>query len=147
MNHFLGDYMMGSSIGSYNLKKGLAAGIVFFLVTGLVTELIPNPLYTRMVSITVLDYVFLFTTSILAAIYFGKNSCRVTDSRLAGVGGITGFLAFGCPTCNAILLTFFSTSAIIKYIDPLRPFFGLISTATIGLLLSKNRIQDRLAKT
>ena len=100
-------------IDGYNLKRGVLSGLMFFLVTGIVTGLIPNQLYIRMVPITFLDYFFLFSTSSLAAIYFGKEKCSIWDNRLAAFGGVTGFLAFGCPTCNVILLTFFSSSAIM----------------------------------
>ena len=119
----------------YNLKKALGTATVFLAVTGIVTGLIPNPIYIRMVPITFLDYFFLLTTSLLAGLYFGKKECQVLDSRISAVGGLTGFLAFGCPVCNAVFLAFLSSSAILTYIDPLRPFLGVISTAALGYLL------------
>lgn len=60
-------------IEGYNLKKGALAGLVLFLITGVVTGLIPTPIYQRMVPITILDYLFILTTSSLAAVYFGKE--------------------------------------------------------------------------
>ncbi len=127
-----------SDLEGYSLRKGFLAGTVFFIVTGLVTGLIPNSLYVRMVPITLLDYFFLSTTSVLAAFYFGKEECSVYDDRFAFLGGIMGFLAFGCSICNAVLLAFFSSSAIMTYIDPLRPFLGVLSTLALGLLLWKS---------
>ena len=125
----------------YNLKKSLFYGALFFTATGVVTGLIPTPLYVRMVPITFLDYFFLFTTSVLAAVFFGKKKCSITESRLAKIGGVTGFIAFGCPTCNIFLLAFFSTSAIMTYIDPLRPLLGITSTVILILLLVREQIQ------
>ena len=122
----------------FNLREGLIAGITFFLVTATVTGLIENPLYVRKVPVTALDYSFLFTTSMLAGLYFGKEKCSVTDGRLMSVGGLTGFLAFGCPICNLFLLAFFSTSAIMTYFDPLRPFLGLFSTLILAIILFRN---------
>jgi thiamine transporter ThiT len=119
-------------VEEYSLRQGSAAGIFFFLVTGLVTGLVPNPLYVRMVPVTLLDYFFLGTTSILAALYFGKEQCSTLGDRFAGIAGVTGFLAFGCPVCNVILLTFFSSSALLTYFDPLRPFLGVFSTILLG---------------
>lgn len=121
----------------YNLRKSLFYGTLFFTFTGVVTGLIPTPLYVRMVPITVLDYFFLFTTSFLAAVFFGKKKCREMESRLAKIGGVTGFLAFSCPICSVFLLAFFSTSTIMTYIDPLRPLLGAISTITLLYLLKK----------
>ncbi len=119
----------------YNLRKSIFYGVLFFAVTGAVTGLIPNPLYVRMVSITALDYFFLFTTSFLAAAFFGKKECGVTEGRLAKIGGVTGFFAFSCPICNAALLVFFSSSAIMTYFDPIRPFLGVVSTAVLVYFL------------
>lgn len=127
-------------LSEYDLKEGLAAGSLFFVITGLVTELIPNPFYERMVPVTFVDYIFLFSTSLLATVYFGKKQCSVRENRLAGIGGIAGFLAFGCPTCNIFLIAFLSSSAIMTYVDPVRPYFGIISTAVMLFLVLKDRI-------
>lgn len=121
----------------YDLRKSLFYGALFFTATGVVTGLIPTPLYVRMVPITFLDYFFLFTTSFLAAVFLGKEKCSATESRLAKVGGVTGFLAFSCPICNVFLLAFLSTSAIMTYVDPVRPFLGVVSTITLLYLLKK----------
>lgn len=56
-----------ANLESYNLRKSAFYGVLFFVVTGVVTGLIPNPLYVRMVPIRWWDYLFLFTTSLLAA--------------------------------------------------------------------------------
>lgn len=126
------------NLEEFNLLKAFVAGSIFFTVTGLVTGLVPNPVYVRMVPITVLDYVFLLTTSVLSAYYFGKEQCSVLDNRLAGLGGLTGFLAFGCPICNAVLLAFFSSSALLTYFDPLRPFLGVFSTILLAFLVYRD---------
>lgn len=125
-------------LDSFNLKKASLVSSLFFLITGVVTGLIPNPVYVRMVPITALDYLFLVTTSVLAGYYFGKKQCSVLEGRLAGLGGLTGFLAFGCPVCNVILLSFFSSSALMTYFDPLRPFLGVFSTLLLGVFIYRD---------
>jgi len=143
MSDLKSTFSFSPDIEGYNLKKGALAGLVFFLVTGVVTGLIPTPIYHRMVPITAFDYLFLFTTSFLAAFYFGKEKCEVVDNRIAALGGATGFFAFACPICNAVLLAFFSSSAIMAYIDPLRPFLGVVSTAALaGLVLRERRLES-----
>mgnify|MGYP006875055425 CR=1 FL=1 len=122
----------------FNVREGLIATITFSLVTATVTGLIENPLYVRKVPLTALDYIFLFTTSMLAGLYFGKEKSSVTEGRLMSVGRLTGFLAFGCPICNLVLLAFFSTSVIMTYFDPLRPLLGLFSTLILAILLFEN---------
>lgn len=122
-------------VQKYNLKKAAIAGVLFFFITGLVTGLIPNPFYIRKVPITLLDYVFLATTTVLSAAFFGKQECGELDRRLSYFGGATGFLAFACPTCNLFLLSFFSSSAILTYFDPLRPLLGIVSTTVLAILI------------
>lgn len=122
----------------YDLRKAVGVSTVFMAVTGIVTGLIPNPVYIRMVPITFLDYFFLITTSVLAGLYFGKKECRVIDSRVSALGGLTGFAAFGCPVCNAVFLAFLSSSAIMTHIYPLRPLLGVISTLALGYLLYRS---------
>jgi hypothetical protein len=48
---------------------------------------------------------------------------------------VAGFLAFGCPICNAFLLALFSSSALMTYFDPLRPLLGAVSVVLFGGLL------------
>ena len=48
---------------NFNVLKGLVSAVFFLLVTGAVTGLIQNPLYVRMVPITVFDY-FFFTVNV-----------------------------------------------------------------------------------
>lgn len=124
-----------ANFGGYNLRKSIFYGILFFVVTGVVTGVIPNPLYVRMVPIRWWDYLFLLTTSFLGAAFFGKKECSVEEGRLAKIGGVTGFFAFSCPVCNAALLALFSSSAIMTYFDPVRPFLGVISTAILAYFL------------
>lgn len=128
---------------NFNVLKGLVSAVFFLLVTGAVTGLIQNPLYVRMVPITVFDYFFLLSTSVLAGLYFGKEKCSLLGGRIAGISGVTGFLAFGCPICNVILLSFFSTSAIMTYFDPLRPYLGFISTLMIGFFVYRDFLETR----
>lgn len=124
-------------LDQYNLKKAIPTGLFFFIITGLVSGLIPNPIYIRKVPITMLDYVFLTTTTLLSAAFFGKKKCGEANRKLSYFGGATGFLAFACPTCNLFLITFFSSSALLTYFDPLRPLLGVISTLTLATLMIK----------
>lgn len=60
---------------------------------------------------------------------------RFAAGRIVG-----GFLAFGCPICNAVLLALFGSSALMTYFDPLRPLLGAVSVvAFVGLLYYQRR--------
>ncbi|WP_255193261.1 hypothetical protein [Natronobeatus ordinarius] len=131
---------------------GTLTAVGVFSLFGLVTGLIPNPLYVRMVSRTPTDYLFLTLTALLAGVYVtqrlttevactqpedagGRFDGGSTD-RWAFGGLVGGFLAVGCPVCNAVLLALFSSSMLMTYFDPLRPLLGLLSVALLAGLIS-----------
>jgi hypothetical protein len=114
----------------------LSVSVGAFALFGVVTGLVPNPLYTRMVPRTPLDYAFLTLTAAFLGLYtFQRAPARSTDDGTATAGAVLGFLAFGCPICNALLLALFSSSALMTYLDPLRPVVGTVGVATFGGLL------------
>ena len=119
------------------LVKSAGVGVGTFLLFGVVTGLLPNPVYVRMVERTPADYLFLLATAAFAAVFVYQRS--LTDDpigdRYAAGGIVGGFLAFGCPICNVVLLSLFSSSALMTYFDPLRPVLGAVSVAAFGGLL------------
>ncbi|USZ71796.1 hypothetical protein [Natronosalvus halobius] len=118
---------------------GVAVGV--FLLFGTVTGLVPNPLYVRMVPRTPLDYLFLVATSVFAGAFVYQRATLggSTNDRTAFGGVVGGFLAFGCPTCNVVLLALFGSSALMTYVDPLRPLLGAVSVALFAGLLYVQR--------
>ena len=122
----------------YKIMLGYAFcySVLFFIVFGVVTVLIPNRFFARMNSTTLLDYVFLALTSLLLGIYLSlhqyqkKNTSKTCDIVAAG-GGISGFLSFGCAVCNKILIWLFGMAGVLTYIEPYQPIIGFTG---IGLL-------------
>jgi hypothetical protein len=118
------------------LAKSIGVGVGSFVVFGVVTDLIPTPLYIRDVPRTELDYLFLGLTAAFLALYtFQRPAQGCDDDKSAAASTVVGFLAFGCPTCNAILLALFSNSALLTYFDPLRPLLGVVGVALFAGLL------------
>ena len=108
---------------------------------GVVTGLIPNALYVRMVPRTPLDYIFLvLTAGFLGAYTLQRTNNRRDDDKAAAASTAIGFLAFGCPICNAFLLALFSSSALMTYLNPLRPLLGGVSVVLFaGLLYARSQ--------
>jgi hypothetical protein len=118
------------------LLKAVGVGVGSFALFGVVTGLLPNPLYVRMVPRTALDYLFLaLTAGFLAAYTFQRTPTAGDSDATATAGAALGFLAFGCPICNAFLLALFSSSALMTYFDPLRPVLGAASVVLFAGLL------------
>ncbi|QCC51907.1 hypothetical protein [Halapricum salinum] len=130
---------------------GTATAIGVFSLFGVVTGLIPNPLYVRMVPRTAVDYLFLVSTALLAGVYAAqrvattvpggdRTSPSKNEDRVMMGGLVGGFLAVGCPICNVFLLALFSSSALMTYFDPLRPLLGVFSVALLaGLIHLRHR--------
>jgi hypothetical protein len=118
------------------LVKAVSASVGSFALFGVVTGLIPNPLYVRMVPRTELDYLFLLLTAGFLGLYtFQRTPGGSDDDTAVGTSAVLGFLAFGCPVCNAFLLALFSNSALMTYFNPLRPLLGAVSVVLFGGLL------------
>ncbi|WP_435069680.1 hypothetical protein [Haloplanus sp. C73] len=123
------------------LLRSVGVSIGVFVLFGAVTGLLPNPVYVRMVSRTPADYLFLVATAAFAGAFVYQRSLaeKPIGDRFAAGGIIGGFLAFGCPICNAVLLALFSSSALMTYFDPLRPILGAVSVVCFAALLVYQR--------
>ncbi|SEP05751.1 hypothetical protein SAMN04487948_11259 [Halogranum amylolyticum] len=124
------------------MLEGAGVAVGLFVLFGVVTGLIPNPVYVRMVPRTPLDYLYLTTTSVFAGAFVAQRPVTVGsgDDRFAAGGVVGGFLAFGCPICNVVLLTLFGSSALMTYLEPYRPLLGAVTTVFLaGLLYYRHR--------
>lgn len=115
---------------------GVVVSVIIFFLFGVITALIPNLWFTRMVRGVALDYFFLIASSALLGIYIGIHFYKKNISKkcnlVAGSSGFGTFLAFSCPICNKILILLFGTTALLAYFEPYRHYLGFLS---IGLLI------------
>lgn len=121
-----------------NLKKikmksigiGIISSIAFFLILGAVSAVFSNPFFTRMTPSSILDWVLLIVTSILAGIYLGLNYYIKNHKNIsvtcATTGGILSFLAFACPVCNKLIILVLGFSGAMTYFAPIQPILGII---------------------
>lgn len=119
---------------------GLLSALAFFLISGVVTKLIPNDFFLRMTPITLLDYFFLTATSTLIGVFvalhvFHKHESKVCTASAVG-GGVGGFLAFGCSVCNQILVLLLGVAGVLAFVEPYRPVFGLVGIGFLGVAIS-----------
>lgn len=118
------------------ISLGVLTSIVVFIVFGTITAVLPNPFFTRMTPLTVLDKIFLASSSLLSGAYVGahyykKETVKTCDS-IATAGGIGSFLAFACPVCNKLLVLLFGATALMTYFEPYRPLLGFVSTGLLA---------------
>lgn len=129
------------SLPQPRLLRSVGVSAVVFVLFGAVTGLLPNPIYVRMVDRTPADYLFLVATAAFAGAFIYQRSLaeEPIGDRFAAGGIVGGFLAFGCPICNAVLLALFSSSALMTYFEPLRPILGVVSVVFFAGLLYYQR--------
>ena len=75
------------------------------------------------------DYIILSFESLLIGLFFGIRAPHCATKK-AAIGGVLGFVGFGCPVCNKILLLLFGSSFLLSYFEPVRLYAG-----ASGLLL------------
>ena len=115
---------------------GLGSSIAFFVVFGGITAIIPSQFYIRMIPTTLLDKIFLASSSALLGAYVGvhyyKKKIVKQCNAVATTGGIGSFLAFSCPICNKILVLLFGAASLMTYFEPYRPVLGIVSSGLLG---------------
>lgn len=133
---------------AWSATLGLAVLVAF----GLVSAIIPNPVFGRSVAAEPFAVAVWVASApligIILATYVlppaGPSSAptrqlrKVTaapeDGRggiLGSVGGFAAFLAIGCPVCNKVALLLLGTSGAMSVWAPLQPVVG---AASLGLL-------------
>jgi hypothetical protein len=129
------------------LLHALAWTIASGLAFGLVTAIIPNPVFGRSVA----PEPFAIWTWILSAPLMGLVMATYTSpapsspirlvtlepavaataerrsTTLGSVAGIGAFLAIGCPVCNKVALVLLGASGAMSVYAPIQPFIGAAS--------------------
>lgn len=115
---------------------GISSTILIILAMGIPTALVPNPFFHRMIDVTILDYVFLFGTSMLLGLFVSislyKRSTKGKENYLAAGGGILGVFAFACPLCNVLLVSVLGASLVSSFFVPFGTWLGVLGIAILS---------------
>ncbi|MFN3601386.1 MAG: hypothetical protein ACK4UY_08365 [Dietzia sp.] len=119
--------------------RAALAAFVTFLIIGIPTDILPNPLFGREIPVRWWEYPVLGATVLLTAAWFGIRSSREagTPSRAGGdhtdrpglvtVGVMTAWFAVACPVCNKIVLLLLGTTGALGVWAPLQPWLAAVS--------------------
>jgi hypothetical protein len=135
-----------------------ALGLVAF---GLVSAIIPNPVFGRQIAPEPFAIVVWLVSSLLMGLLAGTylappSAARAAFAMPAGTvapdagpgaearrtsalgyaGGFAAFLAIGCPVCNKAALVLLGTSGALSIWAPLQPLVGLASVALLAASLA-----------
>ena len=116
---------------TFRVLVALGAALATFLVIGLPTDIIPNPLFGRDVPVRPWELPVLVATSMLTGAYFGLQRPGAERSAPAIGGAGLAMFAVACPVCNKIVLLALGTSGALGFWQPLQPFLAAISLVAL----------------
>ena len=128
--------------------------VVSGLAFGLVTAIIPNPVFGRqippegfaigvwLVSAPLMGIVMATYTAPVAGspirlgplVTLSPTEAAAAEGRSTTLGSLAGFgafLAIGCPVCNKIALVLLGTSGAMSVYAPIQPLIGAVSLALL----------------
>lgn len=119
--------------------RAAVAALGTFLLIGIPTDILPNPIFGREIPVRWWEYPVLAATVLLTAAWFGIRSAR--EAGVAGhsgadraerpalvtVGVATAWFAVACPVCNKIVLILLGTTGALGIWAPLQPWLAALS--------------------
>jgi hypothetical protein len=130
-------------VRSWSPRRWLAAivgAVVVALAIGLPTELIPNPVFHRMMPTVWWNYPVWIATSVVSGLLLAtyvREGATVPDrpSRRGGLGGLLAFFAVGCPVCNKLVVVALGTTGAMSWFAPVQPYLGVAGLALLVVAL------------
>ena len=123
--------------------------LLIAITTGIPTDVLPNPWFTRMTPVRTVDLVLWPLTSIVLGALLATFALTLGDERRRAVshstgGGILSVFAIGCPICNKLVVAVLGLSGALTYFEPVQPLIG-VSAIALGLYGLRRRV-SALAK-
>ena len=126
------------SPGVERILLGIAAGLFALLVVALPTDLIPNPIFQRMIPAEWWSWPVAILSAVLVMILVSlpkPAACR-PPTRAGIVGGGLAYLAVGCPTCNHLVVLAIGSSGALQWFAPLQPILAMAGIAVLALAIA-----------
>jgi hypothetical protein len=138
-----------AGIRYWGLRRHLAAlgaGIGWLMLSGVPTDIVDTPLFTRMTPVAWWNYPFWVAGAVLvgllAATYVtaapDQDSFGGSQGAKALGGGLLSVFAIGCPVCNKLVVLALGAGGALSYFAPIQPVLGFIS---VGLLAYALRVR------
>ncbi len=120
---------------SWSWSRALTGAVLSAAVVGVPTDVLDNPLFTRMTPVRWWEPPVLVLTAILTAVWAGIRPGVQQDGagsvRVYG-GSLLSALAVGCPVCNKIVMALAGVSGALGVWAPLQPLLALVSLAVLA---------------
>ena len=131
-------------LAAWPLRRWLVvvgAAVAAALFMAVPTDILPNPMFRRMIPVVWWDYPVLAGSSILlgllAATYVRIGRREPSRDRAGSVLGLgfVSYLAVGCPICNKLVVVALGASGALTYFGPVQPFLGLTAVGLLSVVL------------
>jgi hypothetical protein len=135
--------------GSRRWGAAVVGALAVALAIGLPTEMIPNPLFSRMTPVLWWNYPVWLATAVLSGLLIATyvregGSGHERPSRRGGIGGVLAFFAVGCPVCNKLVVVALGTSGAMSWFAPVQPLLALGALVLLGIAL-RGRLRGQQA--
>lgn len=147
--------LAGSALRMWTRRQiavAIVAALMVFLIIGVATVLIPNPIFGRDIPPVWWNYPVLVITAVLSGMLIAtyvrsgpgaaETSAPAADEveetrsgKFGMVGGLLAWFAVGCPVCNKIALLALGYSGAITWFTPVQPFLALGAMIFTGIAL------------
>lgn len=129
-----------SAFATWGPKRWLTAAIVAagtFLVLGLSTAVIANPVFGRSIPPTDWAMEVLVATSILTGLLTATYVSATPNGidRKGTLGAFLSYLAIGCPVCNKLALIALGASGAVRIFAPMQPYLAAAGLLFLGWAL------------
>lgn len=113
------------------------ATVGFGALLGVVTAVVPNPLFTRMVEAPWWVYPAWIASAVLAgllaATYVGPSKPAATRRSIGGA--VLAWFAVGCPVCNKLVVLALGASGALAWFEPIQPLLAIGSVILLAVAL------------
>lgn len=119
------------------VATGVATTLAVAVLTGIPTDVIPNPWFMRMTAAPWWTLPVFAATAVLSGLLAAlmlhrPRACSRRDRAALGGGATLGWLAIGCPICNKLVVLALGFSGALTWFAPIQPVLAL---ASLGVLL------------
>jgi hypothetical protein len=125
---------------------GALASLGTAAIIGVLTDVVPNPLFGRQPYDVVVLIALALLTGALVAIYCGERDPALGTKRAGIASGVLGWFAVSCPACNKLVVALLGASGATSTVAPLQPVLGAVAVAlAAGALAVRIRALRRAA--
>ncbi|MGM1060884.1 hypothetical protein [Saccharothrix sp. Mg75] len=137
-------------VGLWSWPRALVGAALSAIAVAVPTDVIDNPLFTRMTPVRWWELPVMVCIAALTAMWAGLRPQRAESVGSARTWGssLLGALAVGCPVCNKVVIALLGTSSALAVWAPLQPLLAVASLIILATAVAARwRLRDCAPQT